>query len=207
MSDHTRRLVTIITRRVIAVMALALLLAPAPAISQQIALSVKPVAQKTVTALPAGPLFWRIENFDTAENAQSAAGATALVVQAANKVWLFTLGAAGGHTPGGTLVREVGPIAAPVASSYLLRINEVQGPPGSVTPVHTHAGSEAFYVLAGESSQKTPDGVMRTPAGQSMPGHGAGVPMQVSSSGSVDLESLVMFVVDANKPFSSPAAF
>jgi hypothetical protein len=31
--------------------------------------------------------------------------------------------------------------------------------------------------------------------------------MQVSSSGSTDLHALVMFVVDATKPFSSPAAF
>jgi hypothetical protein len=31
--------------------------------------------------------------------------------------------------------------------------------------------------------------------------------MQVSSSGSIGLDSLVMFVVDAGKPFSSPAAF
>jgi hypothetical protein len=31
--------------------------------------------------------------------------------------------------------------------------------------------------------------------------------MQVSSSGSTDLHMLVMFVVDADKPFSSPAEF
>jgi hypothetical protein len=30
-------------------------------------------------------------------------------------------------------------------------------------------------------------------------------PMQVSSTGSADLHSLVMFVVDATRPFSSPA--
>jgi hypothetical protein len=29
--------------------------------------------------------------------------------------------------------------------------------------------------------------------------------MQVSSSGTTDLHALVMFVVDAGKPFSSPA--
>jgi hypothetical protein len=29
--------------------------------------------------------------------------------------------------------------------------------------------------------------------------------MQVSSSGATDLHSLVMFVVDAGRPFSSPA--
>jgi hypothetical protein len=37
-------------------------------------------------------------------------------------------------------------------------------------------------------------------------GQGAENAMQVSSSGTTDLHALVMFVVDANKPFSSPAA-
>ena len=48
---------------------------------------------------------------------------------------------------------------------------------------------------------------MRVVAGQPAAGHGADMPMQVSSSGSGDLLSLVMFVVDANRPFSSPATF
>jgi hypothetical protein len=46
---------------------------------------------------------------------------------------------------------------------------------------------------------------MRIKSGQSEAGHGAQMPMQVSSSGSTDLRALVMFVVDATKPFSSPA--
>jgi hypothetical protein len=31
------------------------------------------------------------------------------------------------------------------------------------------------------------------------------MPMEVSSSGTADLDALVMFVVDASRPFSSPA--
>jgi len=81
----------------------------------------------------------------------------------------------------------------------------VGGPPGVKTPVHTHPGSETFYVLTGELSQKSPHGVSRIPAGQFMPGRGPGMPMEVSSSGAGDLRALVMFVVDATKPFSSPA--
>jgi len=42
-------------------------------------------------------------------------------------------------------------------------------------------------------------------AGQTEAGHGPALPMQVSSSGATNLHSLVMFVVDAGKPFSSPA--
>jgi hypothetical protein len=38
-----------------------------------------------------------------------------------------------------------------------------------------------------------------------MNGHGADMPMEVFSSGTSDLDQLVMFVLDATKPFSSPA--
>jgi hypothetical protein len=98
----------------------------------------------------------------------------------------------------------VPPITAP---EYLLRINNAGGPPGARTPVHTHPGSEAFYVLAGRLGQKTPHGVSHVDVGQSMPGHGPDTPMEVFSSGTSDLNVLVMFVVDAAKPFSSPAKF
>jgi hypothetical protein len=49
-------------------------------------------------------------------------------------------------------------------------------------------------------------GLKRVEAGQGEPGQTAGAAMQVSSSGSTELHALVMFVVDANKPFSSPAS-
>jgi hypothetical protein len=181
-------------------------LSQSTAIAQQ-ALVIKPLAEKKVTELPAGLLFWRLENFPALAQAQAAAGPTGLVVQSGGKVWLFTLGPAGGASAGGTKVIEVGPLPKVVATEYLLRINEGSGPPGSITPVHTHPGSEAFYVLAGETSSHTPHGVMRVGAGQAGTGHGADMPMRVSSSGSTDLHSLVMFVVDAAKPFSSPAKF
>jgi quercetin dioxygenase-like cupin family protein len=188
----------------IAVLASGLWLSPSMAIAQQ-KFVIKPLAEKKVAELPAGPLFWRIENFTTLAQAQAAASPWALVAESAGKVWLFTLGPAGGSAAGGTKVAEVGPISPVVATQYLLRINEGNGPPGSITPAHTHPGSEAFYVLAGETSSHTSHGVKRVGAGQAETGQVANTPMQVSSSGSTDLHSLVMFVVDADKPFSSPA--
>jgi quercetin dioxygenase-like cupin family protein len=170
-------------------------------------LVIKPLAERKVAELPAGELFWRIENFATLAQAQTAAGPWGLVAESAGKGWLFTLGPAGGSSAGGTKIAEVGPIPRVLAPQYLLRINDASGPPGSITPVHMHPGSEAFYVLAGEQSVRTPHGVMRVEVGQSEAGSGADTPMQVSSSGSTDLHALVMFVVDATKPFSSPAKF
>jgi hypothetical protein len=172
----------------------------------QTALLITPLAERKVVELPAGELFWRIESFPAVNEARSAAGPWSLVAESAGKVWLFTLGPAGGSSPGGTRVGEVGPISRVAAPQYLLRINQASGAPGAVTPVHSHPGSEAFFVLNGEQSIRGPHGVQRVQAGQPEPGHGADMPMQVSSSGSTDLHSLVMFVVDATRPFSSPAA-
>ena len=183
-----------------------LVLPQSPAIGQQ-ALVVKPLVEKKLTELPPGPLFWRLENFPTLEAAQAAASPTSLAAQSRGKTWLFTLGPAGGASAGGAKVAEIGPIPRVTATQYLLRVNEGSGPPGSITPVHSHPGSEAFYVLAGESTSRTPHGVMRVGSNQGATGHGADTPMQVSSTGSVDLQSLVMFVVDASRPFSSPASF
>jgi hypothetical protein len=120
-------------------------------------------------------------------------------------VWLFTLGAKGGATGGAARVAEIGPVPTITAPEYLLRINHAVGPPGAKTPVHTHPGSEAFYVLAGQLGQRTPHGVSHADAGQVMNGHGADTPMEVFSAGTVDLDQIVLFVVDATRPFSSPA--
>jgi quercetin dioxygenase-like cupin family protein len=187
-------------------------LAAAPAIAQDSkvgvagrgTLVVKPLAEKKVSTLPEGPLFWRVETFDNVARAQAAAGPTGLVAEVAGKGWLFTLGPAGGSSNGGTKAAEIGPLPRISAPLYLLRVNEASGPPGSVSPVHTHPGAEAVYVLAGEQSFRTPHGVKRIPAGRVDAGN-PGTPMQVSSSGSENLHALVMFVVDATKPFSAPA--
>jgi quercetin dioxygenase-like cupin family protein len=180
-----------------------LLLSSSVALAQKF--DVTPVAEKKVAQLPPGPLFWRIENFPTLAEAQAAATPTALAAEIAGKDWLFTLGPKGGSTPGGNMVAEIGPVPSMAAPEYLLRINSAGGPPGVKTPVHTHPGSETFYVLTGELSQKTPEGVNHVSAGEAMLGHQADTPMEVSSSGSSDLSVLVMFIADATKPFSSPA--
>ncbi len=190
----------------VAAVALGLFLSPA-AIAQQPPIISKPVAEKTVLELPNGPLFWRVETFPTITEAQAASGPYGLVTETAGKVWLFTLGQQGQRSSSGDQVAEIGPLPTVSAAQYLLRVNEGNGSPGSTTSVHTHPGSEAFYVLAGEVSQKTPHGVSRIGAGQSMAGHGADTAMQVTSSGATDASYFALFVVDAAKPFSSPAKF
>jgi hypothetical protein len=180
---------------------------------------VQPVAEMKVKQLPTGPLYWRIESFPTLEQAKVAAaaayrwkpdtvsyeGSPALAAEVAGKVWLFTLGSQGDATAGGTKVAEIGPMPAVSAPEYLLRVNYGHGPPEAKTPVHSHPGSEAFYVVAGRLGQRTPHGVSYVEAGQTMNGHTAGMPMEVFNGGTTELTALIMFVVDAGKPFSVPA--
>ena len=183
---------------------LAVCMAPPRAVAQQ-TLVIKPLAERKVSELPSGELFWRIENFDSLGEASAAAGPWSLAAESAGKVWLFTLGSSGNSSPKSAMVAEVGPISRIKATQYLLRINDASGPPGSVTSVHSHPGSEAFFVLTGEQSVRGAHGTMRVKAGQAEAGQGAEKAMQVSSSGTTDLHALVMFILDADKPFSSPA--
>lgn len=170
------------------------------------ALSVKPLAEKRVSELPLGTLFWQIDNIDTKAHADAIAGRYSLVVESAGKVWLFTLGPHTMRRTGDAVaVAEVGPIPRITAAHYLLRINDASGPPGSVTSVHSHPGSEAYFVLSGEQTIRGADRTMHVRSGQTEAGQGAERAMEVSSSGISDLHALVMFVVDADKPFSSPA--
>src|SRR5215467_6764247 len=196
-----------------------LLSSPSPVAAQEKYI-VQPVAETKVKQLPKGDLFWRVETFPTLDKAKAAAppyrwdpdtvsydGLPSLAAEVAGKAWLFTLGPKGGATAAGTKVAEIGPVPPLKAPEYLLRVNYGHGAPGAKTPVHMHPGSESFYVISGKLGQRTPQGVMNVEAGHTMNGHPAGMAMEVFNSGPTELDALIMFVVDATKPFSTPAKF
>src|SRR5690242_10980485 len=122
-------LVPHVSRWALALWATALMsmpLASTAALAQKF--DVKAVTEKKVAQLPPGPWFWRIDNFPTLAQAQAAAGPTALAAEVAGKAWLFTLGPAGGSSPGGSKVAEMGPVPHITAPEYLLRLNSADGP-------------------------------------------------------------------------------
>lgn len=198
---------------------IAFLSSPSP-VAAQAKYVVQPMAEMRVKQLPKGELFWRVESFQTLDKAKAAAppyrwnpdtvsydGLPSLTAEVAGKAWLFILGPKGGAAAGGANVAEIGPLPPLSAPEYLLRVNYGHAPPGAATPVHMHPGSESFYVVAGRLGQRTPQGVMNVEAGHSMNGHPAGTTMEVFNSGTTELDALIMFVVDATKPFSTPAKF
>jgi mannose-6-phosphate isomerase-like protein (cupin superfamily) len=168
---------------------------------------VENAGERTLEALPEGALYWRIETFPSLDAAQAAAGPTSLAATISGRHWLVTLGARGATTPGATHVAELGPLPRIAAQHYRLRLNHAHAPPGAATSVHNHPGSEAFYVLSGQLSQRTTHGISVVDAGETQNGHAPGMTMQLQSTGAEALDQLVLFVVDADQPFSSPASF
>lgn len=177
-----------------------------------------PIGEKRLAQLPAGKLYWRVKNFPTLDQAKAAAskcrwnpdtvsydGWPSMTAEVAGKAWLSTLGQKGAVIRGGTKVAEIGPVPPQPAPEYLLHVNYGSGPPRANTPVHAHSGCDAFYVFAGKLQKRTPHGAAYVDTGHIMNGHTAGMPMQVINAGSTDLNTLIMFVVDATKPFPALA--
>ena len=163
------------------------------------------MAEKTVSTLPDGELYWHIENFGSLEGAETAAGDHSLAAEFDDKAWLFTLADRKAADMGGTPVASIGPVPRIDSEGFLLRINNATAPVGAKTTIHTHPGPEAFLVLSGQLTQHTPYGMHVLNAGATMPG----VPdqaMEIHSTGDEELRELIMFVVDPSRPFSEKKA-
>lgn len=165
------------------------------------------VAERHVAVLPSGALHWRVESAPAGSAVAPADPDLSLTGEADGRMWRFTLGPPGERTPGLRLEADIGPVPVPEASAWVLRLNRASGPPGARTPVHSHPGSEAFFVRSGRLCQRTSHGDAEVEAGQAMNGHQPGAVMQLTSCGADDLDQWVVFVLDASKPFSSPASF
>jgi len=168
---------------------------------------VTPIAEKRIESLPSGPLFWFVERFANRAAAERDVGPTALVADDSGGAWRFTLGRREAFVATGDLVATIGAVPAISAARYLLRINRAGGAPGARTEIHSHPGSEAFFVRSGRLCQRMDHATACVRSGGTRNGHGADQAMQLWSAGKEPLDQFVLFVVDADRPFSSPARF
>jgi quercetin dioxygenase-like cupin family protein len=157
-----------------------------------------------VQDLPRGPLFWYLVAFPTRLAAEAAAGPTSVVAEAEGRNWVFTLASDDGGPWRGELVAQVGPLELPRMKAYTIEAAVAVLPPGSRSRVHTHAGPEAWYLLAGEQCVETPAGARRAGPGQGLTQAGF-TPMQLVVTGKVVRHALVVVVHDADQGFGSPS--
>jgi quercetin dioxygenase-like cupin family protein len=162
------------------------------------------VAEKSVTGLPPGDLYWTAETFSTLDAAKAAMTEDAVAVEIDGKAWLLTLGPEDKNGHGGHWVTSIGPIDRFEAPTYMLRINVSDAPPGTETAVHSHPGSEAMYVMSGETTVQWPGKTSVIKAGEGSPGQPPHTAMLAASTGDETLKELIMFVVDPSQDFSRP---
>jgi quercetin dioxygenase-like cupin family protein len=162
------------------------------------------LGQRTVQELPRGPLFWYLVAFPTRAAAEAAASPTSVVADAEGRSWVFTIAPDDGGPWRGELVAQVGPLELPRMKAYTIEVALAVLPPGSRSRVHTHAGPEAWYMLAGEQCLETPSGARRVGPGQGMAQAGF-TPMQLVATGNVVRHALVVVVHDATQGWGSPS--
>ncbi|HKR30107.1 MAG TPA: hypothetical protein VJT08_06505 [Terriglobales bacterium] len=123
------------------------------------------------------------------------------VVQSFGKVWFFKIAPAEWKPVSGERAAVIGPLPVPLAEKYFARYMEsIEAPTVTGTPVHTHPGPEAWYLLGGAQCLRTPNKTFVIHTGETgfVPGH---EPMALKSHGTEPRQSLVLVLRDASQPW------
>jgi quercetin dioxygenase-like cupin family protein len=111
-------------------------------------------------------VYWHIDRFDSLEEAIKAAGLNGVAAEAHGSFWLMTVESKTEDHHGGHHLAWVGPLVLPAADQYSMRVLSSLLMPGSVTPIHTHSGPEAFYIVDGKQCIETEADGQQLSAGQ-----------------------------------------
>jgi quercetin dioxygenase-like cupin family protein len=109
---------------------------------------------------------WYLHTFKDRASAEANKGPRGVVVEAFNKVWLFSAEETGWKGPGdGELRLVIGPLPVASAADYSAQFMESVFTPGMTSAAHVHSGPEAFYTLEGETCLETPAGMQLSQSG------------------------------------------
>ena len=160
------------------------------------------IVNSPLGTLPASPVFWTLDVYQTKESAQAASSKNSTVVEALGKVWLFTVGDKISPSTQATRVTEIGPLLIKPGEEYTVQYRESIMQPGAVSRTHLHSGPEAFYTESGESC-------LETPAGKIVGRKGAdiiapeGAPMELVATGSEPRRGIVLVPHESSKPHTT----
>lgn len=160
------------------------------------------LANDALDSLPPGPLYWHLYKYpNTAAASQAKKTSTETVVQSFGKGWLFNIAPATWKPSSGERVAVIGPLPVQPAKKYLARYMEsVEASTVTGTPVHTHPGPEAWYLLSGAQCLRTPSTTFVIHAGETgfVPGD---EPMVLKPAGTEARHSIVLVLHDASLPW------
>jgi quercetin dioxygenase-like cupin family protein len=156
------------------------------------------VANKHLGKLPAA-VFWTLDVYPTRESAEKANTNNGTVVQALDKIWLFTVGEKPDLPSQGSRITQIGPLPVKPDEDYTAQFMEGVLQPGSVSRTHIHAGPEAFYTEVGESCLETPDGKQIGRKGMDVVVP-EGVPMELVATGTETRRGIILVLHSSARP-------
>jgi quercetin dioxygenase-like cupin family protein len=120
------------------------------------------------------------------------------VVEAFDKVWLYTIAEPEWRSSSGERIATIGPLPITPGKQYIARYMEAVFTPGMRARIHRHSGPEAWYLVSGTQCLETPEGitVARTGEGAVVP---EGPPMALSSVGTETRRSVLLVLHDTSK--------
>lgn len=138
-------------------------------------------------------VYWQIREFVSLPEAEAEAHRHrwSKAVRAHGRIWLYVLGPRKEPVSGGKRWATIGPMDVPAGSTVSIHFLTSTFPPGMRTRVHSHPGSEAFFVIEGEQCVETPTIRHRITAGRGFVVQG-GLHMQAAASGRKSLVALIL---------------
>jgi quercetin dioxygenase-like cupin family protein len=149
-------------------------------------------------------VYWHLRAFPSRKAAEAARSATGIVVEEDGRVWLSEFGPRNAAPRGGDAIAVVGPLQLPPAKSYGAVLSYAVMRPGDNSRVHTHAGPEGWYVLAGEQCLETPDGAQRARAGGTMTVRST-IPMELNVTGKTLRRAFALVIHDSTQQRGTPS--
>lgn len=113
-------------------------------------------------------VYWHLRTYPSRKAAAAAKSPNGIIVEEDGRVWLSEFGPRNKAVRGGKAIARIGPMQLPAAKSYTAVLSYAVMRPGDNSRVHTHAGPEGWYVLAGEQCLDTPAGAIKARAGGTM---------------------------------------
>ena len=150
------------------------------------------LSEMRATDLPS-QVYWHVVEFPSLLDAEAEAVRHhwSKAVSAHDKIWLYVMGPRNEPVSGGVRRAIIGPLNIPKVGTVSIRFLTSTFPAGMRTRVHSHPGSEAFFVLEGEQCVETPTDRHRIAAGQSYIVQ-SGLHMQAAAKGRKSLVALIL---------------
>jgi quercetin dioxygenase-like cupin family protein len=145
------------------------------------------------------PVFWHIDQFESAERAQAGVGPSSIAFQARGAWWLMSVGPETEDHHGGRHVAQVKLSPLPAADAYTMVVISAYIPAGMTSRVHFHSGVEAIYDVDGEQCLETKKKAYQMKEGDMLV-LSTGTVMRLVATGTKPRRAFGVIVHDSSKP-------